>query len=101
MVLESAGKKAEIHYARRCGKTQAVGGDQALISIGTLHEFVAETSAPLRRVGRGLRDRLKMQTARVLASDLNGERIVEAERRAERQMESPLIFRADAIVNRF
>src|SRR6202142_2548738 len=82
-VLESAGEEAEVHDAGRGGEAQAVGCDQALIAVGTLHEFVAESGTPLRSVGGGLRKRLQMQAAGVVAANLDGEGIVETEWRAQ------------------
>ena len=60
LFFEGAGQQAQIHDARRVGEVQAVGGDQALVAVGTLHEFVAESGAPVGRVGGGLRDRLQV-----------------------------------------
>src|SRR5207245_9447616 len=100
MVFQSAGEEAEIHDARWGGETQAVGCDQALVAVGTLHEFVAEAGAPVRSVGRGLGKGLKMQPAGVVASDFDGEGVVEAEWRAKRKMESLRVFRLNAIVDR-
>src|SRR5438045_3240011 len=99
MIFERAGEEAEVHDAWRRGETQAVGCDQALVAVGTLHEFVAEACAPLRSVRGGLGERLQMQTASVLASNLDGKSVIEAERRAERQVEAIFVFRLDAVVN--
>src|SRR6266498_1662344 len=101
MIFESAGEQAEVHDARRSGETQAVGCDQALVAVGALHELVPKAGAPLRSVRGGLRECLQMQATGVLASNFDGEGVVEAEGRAEGQVETLLVFRLHAIVNRF
>ncbi len=86
-VLERAGEQAQVHDARGLGETQAVGGGQALVAVGTLHELVAESGAPLRSVGGGLRDGLQAEPAGVVAADLDGEGVIESERLADREIE--------------
>src|SRR5580704_14329657 len=58
LVFQGASEQPQIHDLRRSGKTQAVRGDESFIAVGTLHEFITESGAPLRRVSCGLRDSL-------------------------------------------
>src|SRR5579872_5356531 len=80
---------------------QAVGGGESFVAVGTLHEFVAESGAPLGCVGRGLRDGFQSEAARVVASNFDGESIVEAERRAHGEVEALGIFSFYLIVDFF
>src|SRR5208282_572110 len=73
-------QQSQIHDARRSGKTKSVAGDEPFVSIGTLHEFVSETGAPLWRKLGGLRQRLQLQMARVIAADHHGEGVIESKR---------------------
>ena len=79
LVLERAGQQAQVHDARGLGEAQAVGCRQTLVTIGTFHELVTETGAPLRSVGGGLGDSLQAQATRVFAADLDGEGVIESE----------------------
>ena len=63
---------------------QAVGGGQAFVAVGTLHEFVAESGAPLGSVRCGLRNRFQVEAAGVVAANFYGEGVVESERRRPR-----------------
>src|SRR4029077_8460636 len=62
---------------------QAVAGNQTFVAIGTLHEFVSETGAPLRRKRSGLGERLKVQPASVVAADHHRKGVVKAKRRPD------------------
>src|SRR6185369_10131212 len=99
MVLKRASEQAEIHDARRRGEMQAVGRDQALVAVGTLHEFVSEARPPLRSVRSGLRNRLQMQAAGIVAPNFNGKSVVESKWRPQRQMKTFLVFRVHALIN--
>src|SRR5580693_9418169 len=101
LVLQGASEKAEIHDLRRGGEVQAVGGHQSFVAIGTFHEFVTESGAPLRSVGSGLRDGFQTQAAGVVAANFDGESVVEAERCAHGQIEALLIFGLNLAVNAF
>ena len=74
------------------GEAEAVGCGQASVAVRTLHELVTETGAPLRGVGGGLGDGLQVEAAGVVATDFDGEGVVEAEGRAHGQIESRGIF---------
>ena len=52
MIFQRRRKQSEIHHARRLGKMQAIGGSQAGVAIGTLHELVTESGSPVRSVRR-------------------------------------------------
>ena len=92
-ILERAGEQAQVHDAGRLGETQAVGRGQSFVAVGALHEFVAESGAPLRSVGGGLRDGFQMQAAGVFAANFDGECVVEAERLADVEIETAVRIR--------
>src|SRR6266404_2354855 len=91
MLFEGARNQAEIHDARRFCEAQAVGCDQAFVSIGSFHEFVTESGPPLWRVGSGLGDRAQMKFARVYAANHDRESVVEPKRWTECEAEAALI----------
>src|SRR5258706_6950094 len=81
--LERAREQAEIHNARRFREAQAVARDQTFVAIGTLHELVSETSAPLWSKRSSLGQLLQVQLACVVAADHHGEGVVKAKRRPD------------------
>ena len=66
---------------------QTVARNQSFISIRTLHEFVAKTSAPARSKCRRLRQRLQMQLPPIVAANHHGKAIVEAKWTSDAQPE--------------
>ena len=48
VIAESAREQAQVHDARGFEAKRAVGSSQPTVSVGSLHELVAESSAPLR-----------------------------------------------------
>src|ERR1700685_3831765 len=78
LVFEGAREQAEIHDLRGFGEAQAVGGDESFVAVGTLHEFVAKSGAPLRSIGRGLCDGFQVEAAGIFAANLDSEGVVEA-----------------------
>src|SRR5579862_1133010 len=80
---------------------QVVGGGQAFVAVGALHEFVAESSAPVGCMWRGLADRLQAKAAGILAADFYRESVVESEWRADFQIELFLILCFDFVVDFF
>ncbi len=101
LVFQGAGQQAQVHDLRRAGEMQAVGGGKSFVAVGTLHEFVAETGAPLWSVRRGLRDGFQAEAASVVAANFDGESVVEAEWRAHGEVEALHIFRLDLVVDFF
>src|SRR5204863_579716 len=101
MILESAGEQAKFHDARRTAEAQAIGGSEALVAVGALHKFVTESGAPLPGLRGGLRKRLQMQAASVVAADFDGKGVVESERRTEGQVEALFVTGLHAIENSF
>src|SRR5580692_3912718 len=79
-VFERTSNQSQIHDARRRREAQAVTGDQTLVSIGTLHEFVSKTGAPLRSKRSRLRQRLQLQPSSILAADHHRKSVVKSKR---------------------
>src|SRR3954471_6888426 len=68
-ILERAVEESEIHNAWRFCKSQAVGRNQALVSVRALHELVTKSRTPLWCIGSGLRNGLQVQPSRVFAAN--------------------------------
>ena len=99
--LEGPGEQAEVHDSWGGGEMQTVGCGQAAVTVGPLHELVAESGAPVGGVGGGLGDGFKVQAAGVFAPDFDGEGVVETEGPADCEMEALGIFSLDAGVDVF
>src|SRR5262249_55423205 len=99
LFLQSSRQQTEIHDAWSGGELQAVCGHQPLVPVGTLHELVAKSGTPLRRVRRRLREGLKCEAACILSANYDGECVVETEGRPQREMEATGILILNAIVD--
>ena len=99
--LQGAGEQAEVHDSWRGGEVQTVGCGQAAVTVGALHELVAESGTPVGGVGGGLGDGSQVEAARVFAPDFDGEGVVETEGAADCQLEARRIFSLDAGVDVF
>src|ERR1700686_1872470 len=97
--FECPRNQAEIHDARRFREAQAVAGDQTFVSIGTLHELIPKARAPLRSKRSGLRQRLKVQLASVVAADHHRKGVVKAKRWPDAEAELCFIALLHASIN--
>ena len=75
--VESAVEETEVHGARVSIEAEAVGGFEAVKTVGTLLEFVTDTETHLRREGRGLAEGSDMEALGVVRANDHGERVVE------------------------
>src|SRR5579871_183929 len=100
VLLESAGQQSQIHHAWSRGKMQSVRGRQSAIPVRPFHELVAKSGAPLRGISRGLRQRLNIQAARLFPTNLHRKRVVESQRRTERQRKPPFVFVLHPLIDR-
>ena len=99
MIFQRPRQQAQIHDARLFREVQPIGCSQTSISIGPLHELVAESGAPLRSERGRLRQSLDVQAARILAANLHRKSIVEAEGWPESQTEAAFVFTLDPLIN--
>ena len=99
MINEGAIEKAEVHDVRRSGEVEIVAGTPAGESVGTLEEFVTDAGVPLGSDGSEVGHDAEVESLRVALADDHGERVFEAERFAEVEIEFLGVLLLDAIVN--
>jgi hypothetical protein len=99
LLLERTRKQAKIHDARRLSEVKAVSGGESLEAVRTFHELIAESSPPMRRICRRLRDRVEMQMPRILTTNFDRERVIKSEWWTEIKTESLGIFSLNALIH--
>ena len=99
MIDESTIDQAEVHDSRRFGEMEIVACYEAGEAVGTLDEFVADAGAPFGGDGSEVGNFLDMKFLRVVAADDDGERVFEAERLGDFEVEVVGVKLLDAVVD--
>jgi hypothetical protein len=100
MVEEGAVNEPEIHDVGRRREAERVAITPAAEAVGALEEFIADADAPFRSEGSDVGYFLQMKALGVFGADDHGERIFEAERLGDFELETLGVKLFDAAVDR-